>query len=616
MTYTAQYTTATNTYTITWQNEDGTVIDTTEVEYNQMPSHDAPVKAGGEHYSYIFAGWTPALAKVTKDATYKASFTYSGEQHTVTFNANGGNGSMAAQTFEYGVVETLTANSFNRANFKFTGWNTAKDGSGTTYDDEGSIIYLTEDITLYAQWQIWSGWYTDTVGTTYYKEGKQPYKSQWATIDGNTYYFNEQSYIVKGLYMTTSQNGTYEATFVFDDETGIFLSDKSGLHDVGADTYWIQNGEVVEYAGLVKVVKEDGEVNYYYFGEDSKAVKGTDIWVEKTNDLLPQWGYVFDENGVILHDPDTSINGIHKDQDVLYYYIDGVKVHMGLFQIGEDYYYARSSGQLVVDGSYYCSRMNGLLPEGPYTFDENGKMIMPEPAKNGIVEENGSLYYYENGVLTYAGLIKINGGYYYVRGTGEVVHGQNYWITKTNDLMPEGSYTFADDGKMIIPEEPEVKNGIVEENGSLYYYVDGKLTYAGLIKIDGGYYYVRGTGEAVHGRSYWITKTNGLLPQGSYTFDENGKMVNPPVTEPDPDPIEPEPEVKNGIVAENGSLYYYENGVLTYAGLIRIDGDYYYVRGTGEVVHGRNYWITKTNDLLPQGSYTFADDGKMVIHAG
>ena len=530
VTYTATYSSNIRSYTITWQNEDGTVIDTTEVEYDQMPSHDAPVKAGGEHYSYIFAGWTPTLAKVTEDATYKASFTYSGEQHTVTFNANGGEGSMAAQTFEYGVVKTLTANSFNRANFKFTGWNTAEDGSGAIYADEGSINDLTEDITLYAQWQIWSGWYTDTVGTTYYKEGEQPYKSQWATIDGNTYYFNEQSYIVKGLYMTTSQDGTYEATFVFDDETGIFLSDKSGLHDSGADTYWIQNGEVVEYAGLVKVVKDDGEVNYYYFGEDSKAVKnvlpegGQDYWITKTNELLPEWGYYFDENGVILHDPDTFKNGILEDGGNLYYYIDGIKVHMGLFKIGENYYYAKSNGQLIVNATYYCSKMNGLFPEGPYAFDENGKMIMPEPAKNGIVEENGSLWYYVDGKLTYAGLIQINGYYYYVRSTGEVVHGKAYWITKTNDRLPEGSYTFDESGKIVFDTTP-AKNGIVEENGSLYYYVDGKLTYGGLIQIDEDYYYVRGTGEVVHGQNYWITKTNDLLPQGSYTFDETGKLV-------------------------------------------------------------------------------------------
>ena len=84
-------------------------------------------------------------------------------------------------------------------------------------------------------------------------------------------------------------------------------------------------------------------------------------------------------------------------------------------------------------------------------------------------------------------------------------------------------------------------------------------------------------------------------------------MVNPP------DPDQPGTGEKNGIVEENGSLYYYVNGVLTGAGLIQIDDDYYYVKtSTGEVVHGRTYWITATNDLLPSALYTFADDGKLI----
>ena len=162
-----------------------------------------------------------------------------------------------------------------------------------------------------------------------------------------------------------------------------------------------------------------------------------------------------------------------------------------------------------------------------------------------------------------------------------------------------------------------MKNGIVAENGSLYYYVDGKLTAAGLIEIDGNYYYVKSSNcEVVHGRSYWVTLTNGLLPAGQYTFDADGKMVNPPVVTPDPDPNPeptPDPEVKNGIVAENGSLYYYVDGKLTAAGLIEIDGNYYYVKSSNcEVVHGRSYWITLTNGLLPAGQYTFDADGKMV----
>ena len=157
------------------------------------------------------------------------------------------------------------------------------------------------------------------------------------------------------------------------------------------------------------------------------------------------------------------------------------------------------------------------------------------------------------------------------------------------------------------PEEPEVKNGIVSENESLYYYVNGTLTGAGLILIDGNYYYVKtSTGEVVHGRDYWITATNSLLTAGLYTFDETGKLIME-------EPPEPPVETKNGIVSENGSLYYYVDGTLTGAGLILIDGNYYYVKtSTGEVIHGRSYWITATNDLLPAGPYNFADDGKLM----
>ena len=109
-----------------------------------------------------------------------------------------------------------------------------------------------------------------------------------------------------------------------------------------------------------------------------------------------------------------------------------------------------------------------------------------------------------------------------------MVHGRSYWITKTNGLMSERSYTFANDGKMLDPEiKNTTKDGIVAENGSLYYYKDGVLNYAGLIEIDGSYYYVKTSGEVVHGRSYWITKTNGLMAERSYTFADDGRMVNP-----------------------------------------------------------------------------------------
>ncbi|MGV1080420.1 MAG: InlB B-repeat-containing protein, partial [Candidatus Nanopelagicales bacterium] len=69
--------------------------------------------------------------------------------HTVTFAANGGSGSMSPQSAN--VPTPLDANTFTRAGFSFTGWNTAANGSGTAYADGASFAF-TADQTLYAQW--------------------------------------------------------------------------------------------------------------------------------------------------------------------------------------------------------------------------------------------------------------------------------------------------------------------------------------------------------------------------------------------------------------------------------------------------------------------------------
>jgi uncharacterized repeat protein (TIGR02543 family) len=68
---------------------------------------------------------------------------------TVTFNVNGGEGTMANQTAS--AATALTANSFTRAGYSFTGWNTSADGTGTAFADAASFAF-TADQTLYAQW--------------------------------------------------------------------------------------------------------------------------------------------------------------------------------------------------------------------------------------------------------------------------------------------------------------------------------------------------------------------------------------------------------------------------------------------------------------------------------
>ena len=457
-----------------------------------------------------------------------------------------------------------------------------------------------------------TGWLESEQGRQYYKDGK-PQKTGWTEIDGQTYYLDpETGYAATGIATLIPDGAMEEARCVFDAE-GVFQSDVTGVYTVGNDTYWLNSGIIEEEAGLKRVVKENGEVNYYYFAvaynleeQDwlvlSAAVNadnlhGEKCWLHKTNNLLPAWFYEFDENGVIPHE-NTKINGIQNVGGTLYYYIDGIKAPAGMIQIDNDIYYVNSKAQLVCGQDYYCSRTNDLKEPGYYTFDADGKMV--RPSLNGIVQDDdGVLRYYVNGKVTYVGLIEINGDYYYVRSNGEVVTNCTYYITWTHDLKEPGYYVFDAEGKLIgMP-----KNGIVEEDGTLRYYANGEPTYVGLIKIGRDYYYVNSKCEVVHSCTYYVSWTHGLIPEGKYTFDAKGKMIDPPA---------PEDPTKSGIVEENGALYYYESGVKVYAGLIQIDGDYYYVNSSCKVVTTKHYWVNRPNDLLPAGFYDFGEDGKMM----
>ena len=73
--YRATYNYIVNKYTITWRNEDGSLIDTTLVAYGTVPTHENPRKADTEDYRYTFAWWTPNPVAVVWDAEYTATFT-------------------------------------------------------------------------------------------------------------------------------------------------------------------------------------------------------------------------------------------------------------------------------------------------------------------------------------------------------------------------------------------------------------------------------------------------------------------------------------------------------------------------------------------------------------
>ena len=72
-------------------------------------------------------------------------------QVTVSFNANGGTGSMSDVTVDLGSSTTLPKATFTRSGYVFAGWNTKADGTGSSFAD-GANITPGANVTLYAKW--------------------------------------------------------------------------------------------------------------------------------------------------------------------------------------------------------------------------------------------------------------------------------------------------------------------------------------------------------------------------------------------------------------------------------------------------------------------------------
>jgi len=83
--------------------------------------------------------------------TWTYTLTVVNPSYTVTFEANGGLGTMATESKN--TATALSPNVYTWAKHAFTEWNTAADGSGTSYAN-GQTYGFAAPITLYAQWVV------------------------------------------------------------------------------------------------------------------------------------------------------------------------------------------------------------------------------------------------------------------------------------------------------------------------------------------------------------------------------------------------------------------------------------------------------------------------------
>ena len=369
---------------------------------------------------------------------------------------------------------------------------------------------------------------------------------------------------------------------------------KNGLCVEGNDTYWIKDGVNVEFPGLIRInVGTDAapHYHYYYFGEDSKAVKDGMYKVEKNNGLpLPCYNYKFDADGIIEHDEDTSKNGICDGDGSKFYYIDGVKVGEGLIMVDGSYYYARTSTAEIIRGrSYWITKTNNYPVEaGLYNFDADGKMSI-----DGFVEYGGFTYYYDNGTLA-KGFTKIGDDYYFFNAaSGKMYKDIELWVGGNEYGIEAGLHYFGSDGKMLVQDVENGAREIVEKDGKLYLMIDKSTAPEGLYEIDGEYYYAQAYGVLAVDKEIYAT-TELLDGTGWYRFGADGKLI------------------KNGFADCGGYTFYFTDGIRA-KGFTKIGDDYYIFNAySGKMYKNANMWVSSNDYGIKSGLHYFGEDGKMV----
>ncbi len=187
------------TYTVTWVNWDGTVLETdTDVEYNSDPRYDGknPTRAADAEYTYTFAGWTPEIKTVTGDATYKATYTKEANTYTLTYDLDGGeweNDTTYMYTKKYNEEVEVKADP-TKEGYTFADWT-----SEEVEVVNGKFTMPAKNVTLKAKWNInkytikWVNWDGSEVRTDtevpYGTELEVPEDPTRAADDQYTYTF-------------------------------------------------------------------------------------------------------------------------------------------------------------------------------------------------------------------------------------------------------------------------------------------------------------------------------------------------------------------------------------------------------------------------------------------
>lgn len=193
-----------NSHTVTFHENGGR--GTMEEQIVLFGSSANLNECGFARTGYTFAGWATEetgsviyqdgaqLPELHGDLELWAVWT--AKQYTVTFDQNGGEGTMSEQELTFGTAENLTENAYTRHGYTFAGWALTETGVAV-YSDGEQVTGIGEgdDVTLYAVWTIGTFRVTFHSGGTGAMSAQTGEAFSYLTLKKNGYSYDGKQFI-------------------------------------------------------------------------------------------------------------------------------------------------------------------------------------------------------------------------------------------------------------------------------------------------------------------------------------------------------------------------------------------------------------------------------------
>ena len=474
-------------------------------------------KSDGTDDGYNWTGWSGTWNYVNgqygiSNNTLKLYARWTPKSYTISYNSNGGTGTMTSDTVSTGGKATIKSNTFAKTGYKFVGWTTKSDGtddgygwnpgwSGTWNYDNGQYGIANDKLVLYARWDNhFTVTYNDNGGSGCSSSSKTvTYGSTYGTLCTPT----REGYIFAGWYSNLYYHAPWNYYYKkYKNDSTVFelgTNNISGLYNnylanptrkfsefTSTDTYSVDGNQTL-VAGWLKF--------NYKRTKNSNSISSCDE------------GYFDTISGAYSNCYGITITLLNDVTETSAYTFSGYGPPDG----GGDF-------------SIEIALNNHTLTVPSLIFDSSGYAYINGPGK--ITYNSSQTNISDNSALMHAksGYLQLNGGSYISNDLNSAIRvesGAKLGLSDTNSrLVIEASvinsaYTACTTGiKSYATEEWHIRPYV---NGMYIYGCTG-IYYPGVLRVASSYPTNDSTGiemSVIGYRGYGITKVTGNIQVGS-----------------------------------------------------------------------------------------------------